>query len=200
KRKIEETINILWPYKIDAHLVFYENSERLQKERASYMRSNPPAKNVILVDINQDLKELTDWLRNPHEWVTKVKAAMDSLSPGGRILQAPYLEGTAWLWEKKVRVLLVNLLIKNVGVASLMQRTGPVEMKKEGWGSYAMFLVPGYREAETWARLMGWREWHWFATVEELRIYHVKGQMLHPVQPKTSGAVPTGGRLVEGVR
>lgn len=200
KRRIEETVNALGPQKIDGHLIFYESGERLQKERTGYVRSNPPAKNYILVDMEQDLKELTDWLRAPHEWVQQTKKAMDLLSPGGRITQAPYLEKTAWVWEKRERVLLVNLLIKNVGIAALMQRSSPIEMRKEGWGSYVMFLVPSYRDAETWARLMGWREWHWFVVADGLRVYRVREEMLHPVPPKVAMATAPSAQLAEGVK
>lgn len=165
---IKETHN-----KVAGHVIFYQAVD-LNRDRRWFIDQVLPG-NVHLLRL-EDMPLFARLLRDPSGWIDAFKECLEVLSPGGRIYPAPSGCPLEWMWDKRGNPLLIgDLTTGNVALAARVKELRLDYMQQSRWGDGVLLFVYNSKDAVVWAKLLGYRPWVWFLSLDGPALYRCVG-------------------------
>jgi DNA-binding MarR family transcriptional regulator len=159
--------------KVAGHVVFYRDVD-LSKDRRWFIDQVLPG-DVHLFRL-EDMPSFVRLLRDPSGWIDVFKESLEILSPGGRIYPAPSGCPLEWMWDKRGNPLLIgDLTTGNVALAARVKELRLDYMQRSRWGDGVLLLVYDGKDAAVWAKLLGYRPWVWFLSLDGPALYRCVG-------------------------
>lgn len=165
------------------HLLFHSNPIFAKRDRKRFLKTAPALNFHVLT--YEDMPAVKGLLLSPDGWLETLRKRLAVIAPGTRIVPSPDPRAD-WVMERKAKTFLADLRLGNVGMAAALNTFTDMELRQKNYEG-ALFLVKDVKQGKEWARLLGWREWHWFVAESEpveRCLFRVRNQALVMVQPK----------------